>query len=94
MSFESQEIDSNLGESVAQNRGRPGKRPKFVNKRMNSDIFDDARPDGDDIVNPDDIQLGEDAAGGNGGGGGNKVSLYESSGDGGSSSSAAHSQSQ
>ncbi len=60
---------------------------------MNSDMFDDARPDADDMVNPDDIQLGEDAAGSNNHGP-NKVSLYESSGDGGSSSSAAHSQSQ
>ena len=59
-------------------------------------MFDDARPD-NDYVNPDDIQLGEDAIGGgpnNNNNVPNKISLYESSGDGGSSSSAAHSQSQ
>lgn len=93
MSFESQEIDSQLGENSPTRR--VGKPQKFVNKRMNSDMFDDARPEdrtGNDIVNPDDIQLGEDA--GNSGGP-NKVSLYESSNDdGGSSSSANHSQSQ
>jgi len=66
MSFESQEIDSNLGDTVGASKIRPtagGKKPKFV-KNMNSDMFDDARPDGD-FVNPDDIQLGEDAIGGN-----------------------------
>jgi hypothetical protein len=93
MSFESQEIDSNLGDTVSQSKVKAGgKKPKFV-KKMNSDMFDDARPDGD-YVNPDDIQLGEDAAGTTPSRMPNKISLYESSGDGGSSSSAAHSQSQ
>lgn len=93
MSFESQEIDSNLGDTANASKIRTaGKKPKFV-KNQNSDMFDDARPDGD-YVSPDDIQLGEDAIGGNHGPSNNnmanKASLYESSNDGGSSSSAMH----
>jgi len=59
---------------------------------MNSDMFDDARP-GDkinnEIVDPNDIQLGEEA--GIDIKGSQKQSLYESSADGASSSSANHS---
>ena len=56
MSFESAEIDSNFGETNPLDRKRIGKGAKFVNKRMNSDMFEDAKPDGD-FADPNDINL-------------------------------------
>ena len=63
---------------------------------MNSDMFDDARPEADnDMIDHSDIQLaGNDSSVGGGGGGHNKMSLFESSNDDGSSDSNNHSQSQ
>ena len=85
LSFESQEIDSNFGENENRGLGKPG---KYVNKRKPGGyMFDDPRPeDGikNDLVNPDDIQLGEDQDGSH-----QEESLFESS-DAGASSNGTH----
>ena len=89
MSFESAEIDSNFGETQPGEKTRIGKGVKFVAKRMNSDMFEDARPE-DKAVDHNDIQF-QGNEGENEGRNGN-FNVYESS-NAGSSESGGHSQS-
>ena len=85
LSFESQEIDSNFEENENRGLGKPG---KYVNNRKPGGyMFDDPRPeDGiqNDLVNPDDIHLGEDQDGSH-----QEESIFESS-DAGASSNGTH----
>jgi hypothetical protein len=96
MSFESQEIQSVDGESATpgfKDTRKTTKGGKMIHKRMNSDMFDDAKADDTRIVDPNDINFSADGHD-DSHMGLNKLSLFESSNDEGSSESGNHSQSQ